>query len=134
MKAELRGQLFAVLGIGAFALSLYLFWKAALYFKTSNDTTGVAVLGCAALSLLVVAGLHWYMAAGFKFGQVDLVTGTVTAATLQQGHRAVAARAKIQFVRKLDADNASLTAEERYVFFICAYRPWVCKEARFQVL
>ena len=133
MKAESHWKIFAALGAGAFAFSLYAFWKTLLYFNTSEDTTGVAILGCAALSLLLVAGLHWYMAAGFKFGQLDLVTGTLAAATLHQGSRVVMATTKVQFVRKLDADNLSLTPNDRYVFVICAYRPWVCKEAQFQV-
>jgi hypothetical protein len=74
------------------------------------------------------------MAAGFKLGRLDLVTGSMAAATLQQRHRAVIVASRIQFVRKLDADNANLTADDRDVFFICAYRPWVCKEALFQVV
>lgn len=134
MNPDTRWKVFAALGIGAFALGIYAVWKTWLYFNASADTTGAAIFGGVALCLLLVAGLHWYMAAGFKFGRLDLVTGSMSAATLQQGNRAVIAAAKVQFVRKLDAHNASLTANDRYVFFICSYRPWVCKEADFQVV
>jgi hypothetical protein len=121
------------LGAGAFVLALYATWKTLLYFKTSSDTTGTAIFACVALCLLFVAGLHWYMAAGFKAGQLDLATGSMAAATLKKGNRVVIDSQRVQFVRRLDADDSSLTANDRYVFFVCANRPWVCRESQFQV-
>lgn len=134
MKPDIRWKVFTALGCGAFVLGLYTVWKTWRYFNASADTTGAVIFACVATCLLLVAGLHWYMAAGFKLGRLDLVTGSMSAATLQQGRRAVVASAKVQFVRKLDADNLSLAANERYVFFVCSYRPWVCKEDDFQVV
>ncbi|WP_442808984.1 hypothetical protein [Trinickia soli] len=133
MSLDSRWKVFAALGTGAFALGLYALWNTLLYMSISGDATGTTFFGCAAFCLLLVAGLHWYMAAGFKYGALDLVTGTLVAATLQQGSRVVVSATRIQFIRKLDADNLTLTPENRYVFFVCAYRPWVCKEAQFQV-
>ena len=132
MNPDLRWKMFAALGCGAFVMCLYAVWKTWLYFDISGDTTGTTIFGSVALCLLLVAGLHWYMAAGFKIGQIDLVTGSLTEATLQRGDRVIMATARIQFVRNLDADNLNLTRHEKYVFFVCAYRPWVCKEAQFQ--
>lgn len=134
MNPDTRWKVLAALGAGALALGLYTMWKTLLYFNASTDTTGAAILGCVALGLFLVACLHWYMAAGFKLGRLDLVTGSMASATLQRGHHAVVSAAKVQFVRKLDTDDASLSADDRYVFFICSYRPWVCKEVDFQVL
>lgn len=133
MSPETRWKVFAGLGGGAFALALYAIWKTWLYFEASSDTTGAAIFACVALCLLLVAGVHWYMAAGFKVGQLDLAIGSIAAATLKQGNRVVIDSKRVQFVRRLDTDDASLTANERYVFFICANRPWVCKESQFQV-
>ena len=131
MSLDSRWKVFAALGAGAFALGLYALWKTLLYMRISADAMGTTIFGCVVLCLWLVAGLHWYMAAGFRCGALDLVTGTLAAATLQQGGRVVVSATRIQFVRRLDADI--LTPENRYVFFVCAYRPWVCKETRFQV-
>ncbi|WP_124450005.1 hypothetical protein [Paucibacter sp. KBW04] len=133
MNPDTRWKVFAGLGTGAFTFALYAIWKTLLYFKTSSDTTGAAIFGCVAVCLLLVAGLHWYMAVGFKVGQLDLATGSMAAATLQKGNRVVIDSQKVQFVRRLDTDDSSLAANDRYVFFICANRPWVCKESQFQV-
>lgn len=134
MNPDTRWKVLAALGAGALALGLYATWKTLLYFNASTDAAGVAIFGSVALGLFMVAGLHWFMAAGFKLGRLDLVTGSIASATLHQGSRAVITAAKVQFLRRLDTDNASLSADDRYVFFICAYRPWVCKEADFQVV
>lgn len=134
MSPSTRWKVFAALGGGGFALSVYAARQTVRYFAESGDTTGTIIFGGAAIFLLLVAGLHWYMAAGLKFGLLDRVTGSMDDATLEQDRRAVVASAKIQFVRKLDADNANLTPAERYVFFICSYRPWVCKEVDFQII
>jgi hypothetical protein len=128
-----RWKVFAALGGGALVLSLYAMWKTLLYFNASGDTAGSAIFACIALCLLLVTGLQWYMAAGFKMGRLDLVTSSLAAATLLRGNRIVMETTRVQFLRKLDTDDVSLTPNDRYVFFICAFRPWVCKEAQFQV-
>ena len=61
------------------------------------------------------------MAAEFKFGRLDLVTGVLVAAILRQGSLVVMPAARAQFVRKLDTDNLGQTLDDRYVFFICGY-------------
>ena len=77
MSPDSRWKLFSALGCGAFAMGLYAVWKTLLYFNDSGDMTGSAIFGCVGVCLLLVAGLHWYMAAGFKIGRVDLVTGSL---------------------------------------------------------
>ena len=134
MNPTARWRALAALGGGAFSLGLYATWQTLRYFADSEDAMGALIFGCAAFGLLLTAGAHWYMAAGFKFGRLDLVAGSMAAVTLRQGHRTVIASAKVQFVRKLDADNASLAPDDRYVFLICSYRPWVCKEVDFHVV
>lgn len=131
MKIEFRWKMFALLSAGAFALSIYSFWKTVLYFNSSSDVAGSAFFGFTALILLIVAGLHLYMAAGYKGGRLDYVTGSMENATLKQGNHIVLDKAKIQFHRFVDRDNSSVEPNERFVFLVCAYRPWVCKESHF---
>lgn len=133
MSAKVRWKVLAVFGAGAFALALYSMWKALAHHRTSGDVLGTVIFGCAALGLLLTAGLHWYMAAAFRFGEVDLVTGSLSAATLRRGNRVVLSETTVQFVRRLEADDVSVAPNDRYVFFISAYRPWVCREAQFKV-
>ncbi|WP_156920100.1 hypothetical protein [Comamonas composti] len=124
----------AAVGSGGFAFFLYFAWKSWIYFNTIGDITGFTILGVSALIFLLAAGFHWYMAVGFKVGRLNLVTGSLSSATLWRGDSIVIATTKIQFIRKLNVDNLNLAEDKRFVFFLSSYRPWVCTEKNFQVL
>jgi hypothetical protein len=133
MKLKSATRWYAVAGIGGFLLGSYIDWDSFpyLHIRTTGDAGWAAGIWLISLCLYIAGGLNFYMAVGMRFGRVDSVTGLQEAATLQSGGHIVVAACKIQFVRRLEEDDLSVELANRYVFFICSYRPWVCPQATF---
>jgi hypothetical protein len=131
MMLKSRWKWYAGFGVGSFVFGAYLARRTLLYLWATGDPRGAIIFGLSSLGLFVVGVLHLYMAAGIRFGRVDAVTGTREAATLRRGGQIVAEACQIRLVRDLYYDDPSVEPANRYLFFICGYRPWVCAQASF---
>jgi len=131
MKPESRSNIYALMGLASILLGAYALRQTLTYLGMTGDSVGASVFGLAGISLLIVAGAHFYMAWGYRFGSIEAVTGSLRSATLIARSGVVAKAVKIRFLRKPDADNLNTTPDSRYVFFVSNWRPWVCKESRF---
>ncbi len=119
------------MGLAATVLGGYAVRQSMLYVSLTGDLFGGGVFGLAGVGLWVVAVAHFYMAAGYRFGRVEFVTGSLSSATLRTKSKVIAEGVSINFLRKPDADDLNATPDNRYVFFISGWRPWVCPESGF---
>jgi hypothetical protein len=131
MNPKCSSNIYAVFGLASLLLGAYTIQKTLEYSVTTGDMVGAGVFGLAGVILMVVSVVHFYMAIGYKFGQLERVTGSLQSATLKSEKSVIAEAVKIRFLRKPDADNLNATPENRYVFFISGWRPWVCPESGF---
>jgi hypothetical protein len=131
MKPESRSTVYALMGVGSIVLGGYTLRQAVTCLRMSGDSFGAALLGLAGIGLVLVAAAHLYMAAGYRFGRLDAVTGSGSTATLWTRSGMVANGVRISLVRKPDADNLSAKSVNRYVFFVGDWKPWVCPESEF---
>lgn len=131
MKPETRSNTYALMGLASTLLGGYALRQAMTYVGMTDDSVGAGVFGLAGISLLAAGVAHFYMAAGYRLGRLEAVTGNLSSATLKAKSGVVAEAVRIRFLRKPDADNASAEPAERYVFFVSEWKPWVCPESGF---
>jgi hypothetical protein len=131
MKPESRSNIYAVMGIASLLLGGYALRQALRYIGMTSDSVGASIFALAGVSLLVVAIVHFYMATGYRFGQLEAVTGSLNCATLMNRSGVIAEGVRIRFLGKPDEDNLSTAPNSRYVFFVSGWRPWVCPVSGF---
>lgn len=131
MKPESRSNAYALMGIAALVLGGYAFRQTIRYVGISGDTLGAGLFGLAGIGLVTVAVAHIYMAAGYRFGRLESVTGSLNTATLRTRSGVVAESVRIRLLRKPDAGNSGSKTNHHFVFFIGNCRPWVCPESSF---
>lgn len=131
MRPEYRSNIYAFMGLASILLGSYALERATAYFGMTGDSVGGAAFGFAGFGLLVVAVAHFYMAAGYRFGSLEAVEGSLDSATLRTKSGVVAKAVRIRILRKPDASDPNSTPSNRYVFFISDWRPWVCPKSMF---
>jgi hypothetical protein len=83
MRLEYRSNIYAFMGLASILLGSYALERAVAYFGMTGDSVGGAAFGFAGVSLLVVAVAHFCMAAGYRFGRLEAVEGSLDSATLR---------------------------------------------------
>jgi hypothetical protein len=131
MRSKYRSNIYAFMGLVSTLLGGYALERATAYFAMTGDSVGGAAFGAAGIGLLIVAVAHFYMAAGYRFGLLEAVEGSLDRATLRTKSGVVAEAVRIRFLRKPDARDSNSSPSNRYVFFISDWRPWVCPESGF---
>jgi hypothetical protein len=126
MSDSIRWKIYASLAVMGFGLAIYLL-NLVLQLYSVNGNFSNALIFSIAIVVLIVAGLvNSYIAYGFKCCRVDEVIGSRSSAVLIRSGKSIRKHVRIRFARNVDADNLSMTDDQRCVLFIGDWRPYVC--------
>jgi hypothetical protein len=133
MNDGARWQIYALLGFSGIALGLYVFsvvWS--LDSSTEHYRTSFWFISATGVVIVLAGLVNFYTAFGFKFGRIDAVVGSRRSAVLIRGEKNVRKAVHIRLLRYLDSDQLDLTDDQRLIFFIGNWRPWVCPVSGFR--
>jgi hypothetical protein len=133
MSGGTRWKIYALLGCSGLALGLYVFCMVlSLDSSTEHYRTSFWISSATGVVIVLAGLLNFYTAFGFKFGKIDAVVGSRRSAVLIRGENNVRDEVRIRAVRYLDSDQLDLTDDQRLIFFIGNWRPWVCPVSGFR--
>lgn len=133
MKTDKRFWIYTAMSIVAFVLSAYAVRLGFEALAVTSILLDFLVFLVAALVFAVSGVALLYFALSFKFGIVEEVFGSRNSATLVLAGKEVRAGGRIRYLKHLETDDESIGEDEKTVFFIVDWRPWVCVSKNFRL-